>query len=90
MREQVQAGKLVTVLNDSRVIVVSGVKMVNSINEYGEIIVNCYNETNIEGIFAAGDVSNVPEKQIIIAAGEGAKAALTAFRYLVRHKFAPQ
>lgn len=53
-------------------------------NEYGEIKVNRYNETNIEGIFAAGDVTNVPEKQIIIAAGEGAKAALTAFRYLVR------
>lgn len=55
-------------------------------NEKGEIIVNCYNETNVPGIFAAGDVTNVPEKQIIIAAGEGAKAALSAFRYWARLK----
>lgn len=55
-------------------------------NELGEIKVNSYNETNIPGIFAAGDVSDVPEKQIIVAAGEGAKAALSAFRYLAQHK----
>ena len=58
-------------------------------NQSGEIKVNCYNETNIEGIFAAGDVTDVPEKQIIIAAGEGSKAALSAFRYLIRHRFSP-
>lgn len=51
-------------------------------NTMGEIKVNCRNETNIPGIFAAGDVTDVPEKQIIIAAGEGAKAALSVFRYL--------
>ncbi|MGB2660910.1 MAG: FAD-dependent oxidoreductase [Candidatus Omnitrophota bacterium] len=51
-------------------------------NEKGEIIVNCRNETNVPGIFAAGDVTNVPEKQIIIAAGDGAKTALGAFRYV--------
>lgn len=51
-------------------------------NEYGEIVVNCRNETDIPGIFAAGDVTDVPEKQIIIAAGEGSKAALAAFKYL--------
>jgi alkyl hydroperoxide reductase subunit F len=56
-------------------------------NALGEIKVNCRNETNIPGIFAAGDVTDVPEKQIIIAAGEGSKAALSAFRYLVQHKF---
>lgn len=56
-------------------------------NQYGEIKVNSYNETNIPGIFAAGDVTDVPEKQIIIAAGEGSKALLTAFRYLSRHRF---
>jgi len=55
-------------------------------NELGEINVNSYNETNIPGIFAAGDVTDVPEKQIIVAAGEGAKAALSAFRYLAQHK----
>lgn len=51
-------------------------------NPYGEIMVNFRNETNIAGIFAAGDVTDVPEKQIVIAAGEGSKAALSAFRYL--------
>jgi alkyl hydroperoxide reductase subunit F len=56
-------------------------------NALGEIKVNCHNETNVAGVFAAGDVTDVPEKQIIIAAGEGAKATLSAFRYLVSHKF---
>lgn len=51
-------------------------------NERGEIKVNGRNETNIPGIFAAGDVTDVPEKQIVIAAGEGSKAALSAFKYL--------
>jgi len=55
-------------------------------NSSGEIVVDSYNRTNVDGIFAAGDVTNVPEKQIIIAAGEGAKAALTAFRYLNQHR----
>lgn len=55
-------------------------------NELGEIKVNCRNETNIPGIFAAGDVTELPEKQIIVAAGEGAKAALSAFRYLAQHR----
>jgi len=55
-------------------------------NERGEIKVNAYNETNIPGIFAAGDVTDVPEKQIIIAAGEGAKATLSAFRYLAKRR----
>ena len=55
-------------------------------NEYKEIKINSRNETNIPGIFAAGDVTDVPEKQIIIAAGEGSKATLSAFRYLARQK----
>lgn len=55
-------------------------------NGKGEINVNCANETNVPGIFAAGDVTSVPEKQIVIAAGDGAKAALMAFRYLARLK----
>lgn len=56
-------------------------------NEAGEIIVDGYNRTTVEGIFAAGDVTNVPEKQIIIACGEGSKASLSAFRYLSTHVF---
>ena len=55
-------------------------------NKSGEIEVSERNETNIPGIFAAGDVTNVIEKQIIIAAGEGAKAALGAFHYLNTQK----
>jgi alkyl hydroperoxide reductase subunit AhpF len=56
-------------------------------NQLGEIKVNGYNETNIPGVFAAGDVTDIPEKQIIIAAGEGSKAALSAFKYLAQHNF---
>lgn len=55
-------------------------------NNLNEIIINCKCETNIPGLFAAGDVTNVPEKQIIVAAGEGAKAALSAFKYLSQLK----
>jgi alkyl hydroperoxide reductase subunit F len=51
-------------------------------NKSGEIKVDSHNRTNIEGAFAAGDVTDVHEKQIIIAAGEGSKAALSVFRYL--------
>ncbi|MEZ4705259.1 MAG: alkyl hydroperoxide reductase subunit F [Bdellovibrionota bacterium] len=46
---------------------------------YGEILVDGKCKTNVEGIFAAGDVTNVPYKQIIVSMGEGAKAALAAF-----------
>jgi alkyl hydroperoxide reductase subunit F len=54
-------------------------------NQAGEIIINCAAETSVPGLFAAGDVTDVPEKQIIIAAGEGSKAALAAFRFLSTH-----
>jgi len=59
-------------------------KEVVRLNSLGEIEVSCANETDVPGLFAAGDVTNVPEKQIIVAAGEGAKAALQARRYLQR------
>jgi len=55
-----------------------------AVNELGEIIVNCNCETSEEGVFACGDVTNVSGKQIIIACGEGAKAALAAYRYLLK------
>ncbi|MFH0877790.1 MAG: FAD-dependent oxidoreductase [Candidatus Omnitrophota bacterium] len=51
-------------------------------NDAGEIIVDNLNRTSVPGVFAAGDVTNVPEKQIIVAAGEGAKSVLGVFRYL--------
>lgn len=60
------------------------VKGVVALNERGEIIVDCACKTGAEGIFAAGDVTSVPYKQIIIAAGEGAKAALSACDYVLR------
>ena len=51
----------------------------------GEIEIDARGETSLPGVFAAGDATNVPYKQIIIAAGEGAKAALSAFDYLIRN-----
>ena len=50
----------------------------------GEIEVNAKGETSVAGIFAAGDVTTVPYKQIIIAMGEGSKASLSAFDHLIR------
>jgi NADH-dependent peroxiredoxin subunit F len=60
------------------------VKDLLKLNENGEVPVNCSCETEIPGLYAAGDVTTVPEKQIVIAAGEGAKASLQAHRYLQR------
>lgn len=60
------------------------VKHLIKLNKFGEIPVNCSCETELAGLYAAGDVTNVPEKQIVVAAGEGAKAALQAHRYLQR------
>ena len=54
------------------------------LSKMGEIVVDSHGRTSVPGIFAAGDVTTVPYKQIIIATGEGAKAALGAFDYLIR------
>ncbi len=54
-------------------------------NKYGEIIIDSRNRTSREGIFAAGDVSNIIFKQTVISAGEGAKAGLEAYKY-VKHE----
>jgi alkyl hydroperoxide reductase subunit F len=53
--------------------------------QHGEIEIDAKGKTNIPGVFAAGDVTNVPYKQIIIAMGEGSRSALSAFDYLIRH-----
>ena len=58
-------------------------KDVVKLNELKEIEVDCDCKTSVAGVFAAGDVTNAPDKQIIVAAGEGAKAALSAYRYLI-------
>ncbi|AMP39378.1 MULTISPECIES: alkyl hydroperoxide reductase subunit F [Ralstonia solanacearum species complex] len=53
-------------------------------NRFGEIIVDARGHTSVAGVFAAGDSTTVPFKQIIIATGEGAKASLSAFDHLIR------
>jgi thioredoxin-disulfide reductase len=57
------------------------VKGLVALNEKNEILVNGDQETNVSGILAAGDCTNTPYKQTVISAGEGAKAALQAYRY---------
>ena len=59
-------------------------KGVIELSPRGEIIVDAKGGTNVPGIFAAGDVTTVPYKQIVIAVGEGAKASLSAFDHLIR------
>jgi alkyl hydroperoxide reductase subunit F len=54
------------------------------LTRHGEIVVDARGQTSMPGVFAAGDATTVPFKQIIIAAGEGAKAALGAFDHLIR------
>lgn len=56
-----------------------------NLTRFGEIEIDAKGHTNVPGVFAAGDCTNVPYKQIIIAAGAGATAALSAFDHLIRH-----
>ena len=55
------------------------------LSQHGEIIVDDRGETSIPGVFAAGDATTVPYKQIVISMGEGSKAALSAFDFLIRN-----
>ena len=55
-----------------------------ALSRHGEIEVDAKGQTSVPGVFAAGDVTTVPYKQIVIAVGEGAKAALSAFDHLIR------
>ena len=54
------------------------------LSSYGEIVVDSHGRTSLPGVFAAGDCTTVPYKQIVIALGEGAKASLAAFDHLIR------
>jgi alkyl hydroperoxide reductase subunit F len=54
------------------------------LSKFGEIVVDAKGHTNVPGVFAAGDCTTTPYKQIVIAAGDGAKAALSAFDHLIR------
>ena len=58
------------------------------LSRYGEIVIDAKGHTNVDGVFAAGDCTTVPYKQIVIAAGDGAKAALSAFDHLIRQPVA--
>ena len=55
------------------------------LTRYGEIVVDARGATSLPGVFAAGDCTTVPYKQIVIALGEGAKASLSAFDHLIRN-----
>ena len=59
-------------------------KGVVELSKHGEIVVDAKGQTSVPGVFAAGDATTTPFKQIIIAAGDGAKAALSAFDHLIR------
>jgi alkyl hydroperoxide reductase subunit F len=54
------------------------------LSRFGEIVVDGHGRTSVPGVFAGGDATTTPFKQIVIAAGEGARAALSAFDYLIR------
>jgi alkyl hydroperoxide reductase subunit AhpF len=56
------------------------------VNGIGEIVVDSRCRTGVSGVFACGDVTDVPFKQVIVAAGEGAKAALAAYDYITRQR----
>nr|MBP9930479.1 FAD-dependent oxidoreductase [Rhodoferax sp.] len=58
------------------------------LSRYGEILIDAKCATSIPGVFAAGDATTVPFKQIVVAAGEGSKAALSAFDHLIRSPLA--
>ncbi|MEM7016002.1 MAG: alkyl hydroperoxide reductase subunit F [Pseudomonadota bacterium] len=62
------------------------VKDIVELTPYGEIVIDDNCRTSAPGIFACGDVTTVPYKQIVISMGEGSKASLTAFEYLLKHK----
>lgn len=55
-------------------------------DEGGFVDVDCYNRTNVPGVFAAGDVTSIFAEQVLVAVGEGVKAALSAYDYLLRQE----
>lgn len=96
--EYVQAIQLVGVNGETRQLSVDGVfvqlallpnsELVRNVAELdagGHVIVNHRCETSVPGLFAAGDVTNIQSEQVLVAIGEGAKAALSAWEYLVTH-----
>jgi hypothetical protein len=72
------------ILSKFKCFMVSRLYHQNELNENKEIVVDLNCHTNIPGVFACGDVTSIKGKQIIIAAGEGAKAALEAYDYVMK------
>lgn len=64
------------------------VRAIAELNQAGELVVDCHCRTSLEGLFGAGDITTVPYDQIVISAGEGAKAALSAYDYIVKQELA--
>jgi alkyl hydroperoxide reductase subunit F len=58
-----------------------------TLSKYGEIEIDNHGQTSMPGVFAAGDVTTIPYKQIIMAMGDGARAALGSFDYIIRSDF---
>jgi alkyl hydroperoxide reductase subunit F len=56
-----------------------------NLDEQKRVIIDCFNRTNVDGVFAAGDITNIYAEQVLIAIGEGAKAALSAYDYLLKN-----
>lgn len=67
-----------------RVVQSAWIKDLVDLNEAGEIMANPRGETKTPGLFAAGDVTNIPQKQIVSSAGQGCIAALSAYEYIVK------
>jgi alkyl hydroperoxide reductase subunit AhpF len=57
-----------------------------AVNHQGEILIDTECRTGLCGVFACGDVTSIPFKQVVVAAGEGAKAALSAYNYLITQR----
>ncbi len=68
------------------VVDISSIKHLVKVNERNEVIIDGGNRTSVPGIFAAGDLTTVPYKQTVISAGEGAKAALSCYQWLIGAK----
>ena len=80
---EVKEGKIELIAECDGLLKINSEKL-NAVNSLGEIMTNKEGETNVDGLFAAGDVTDCRNKQVIIAAGEGAAAALAAHEYLLR------
>jgi len=61
------------------------VKGLVELDDQGRVIIDSINQTSVPGVFAAGDITNIYAEQVLVAVGEGAKAALTAYNYLLRY-----